>query len=91
MRNQTWDKGKLVADVELARIDGVATAVDHLTRDSRQATSEEEEVLRQWERDDRRAKAKVRAIEAIKANADKTPWGRILYDLALALEIMEEQ
>ena len=90
MRNQTWDKGKLVADVELTRIDGVATAVDHLTRDSRQATSEEEEVLRQWERDDRRAKARVRAIDAIKANADKTLWGQILYDLALALDLVEE-
>ena len=91
MRNQTWDKGKLVADIELTRIDGVATTVDHLAKASRKATSEEEDVLRQWERDDRRAKARVRAIEAIKANADKTLWGQILYDLALALGLMEER
>ena len=90
MRNQTWDKGKLVADVELTRIDGVATTIDHLAKASRQATTEEEDVLRQWELEDRRARAKVRVIEAIKANADKTLWGRILYGLALALDLVEE-
>jgi len=45
MRNQTWDKGKLVADVELARIDGVATAVDHLTRDTYQVEKHQQDVL----------------------------------------------
>jgi len=91
MRNQTWNKGKLVADVELTRIDGVATAVDHLAGVSKQANAEEEEVLRQEELDDRRAKARVRAIDVIKANAGTAPWGQILYDLALALGLVEER
>jgi len=37
----------------------------------------------------KRQEAKERAIAAIKANAPASPWGRILFDLAVAQGLME--
>lgn len=50
----------------------------------RPATIEEEARLLSKERQEKIAQAGERAITAIKANKNAAPWGRILYDLAIA-------
>lgn len=52
--------------------------------EDRDATLAETQILGSDERMTRREKARQRAIAAIKANQTSSPWGRILYDLAVA-------
>jgi len=85
MRNQGWNqKGKLIEDLELTRVAGAPTVIDHIAGITRPATTEEEAQLILEEKETKRHEARAKAIADIKANRDNTPWGRILYDLALS-------
>lgn len=90
MRNQTWNQqGQLAQDLELYREAGIAKLKDWFTGVVRSATAEEEAVLRNTEALERRQAARVRAIAAIKANQGSSPWGSILYDLAVSQGLIE--
>ena len=90
MRNQCWNQqGQLVEDLELTRVASVATAIDHLAGTQRGATPEEEAQIVREEREGKVKEARERAIAAVKANRVTTPWGMILYDLAVAQGLIE--
>ena len=85
MRNQTWNQqGQIIEDIELTRVSGIATAIDHIAGTSRPATAEEAEIILDSENEIKRQNAKVRARASIEENKRTTPWGKILYDLAIA-------
>lgn len=90
MRNQTWEAGQLVRDIELTVVGGAPTAIDHIMGTQRPASPEEIARLRETEGFSKREAAKERAIAAIRANQTGAPWGRILYDLAVAQRLIEE-
>jgi len=53
MRNQTWnEQGNLIQDIEITRLDGIPTAINHLTQTSDIADSEQEELLLTQELDE---------------------------------------
>ena len=84
MRNQTWNQqGQLIEDIEPTRVSGVATVIDHITGTSRPATEEEARLILDSENEIKRQNAKVRARASIEENKRTTPWGKILYDLAI--------
>lgn len=90
MRNQTWDHktDRKVRDIEVKRLDGKAVAVDHLSGDSREATSDEEAVLIQEEAERAGSDALARALAALEANKGSQPWAGILTDLCIHLGLI---
>lgn len=91
MRNQTWQSdGILVEDWELYREGNVAKVKDWLTGIVRDASTEEDTRLEVEERGANRQEAMERAKGAIKVNAT-SPWGRVLYDLAIAQGWIESE
>ena len=85
MRNQTWSQqGQLLVDIELTRVSGVATAIDHIAGTSRPTTAEEEITILASENEAKLQDAKAKAVAAIKTNQGTTLWGKTLYDLAIS-------
>lgn len=59
--------------------------------EDRDATPTEAQMLVENEHTTKREEARARAIAAIKTNATQTPWGKILYDLAIAQGLIEPE
>jgi len=92
MRNQTWNQqGQIVEDTELTRVSGIATAIDHITGTSRPATSKEAKLILDSEKEIKRQDAEAKAIADIKSNQSASPWGKILYNLAIAKRWIEPE
>ena len=96
MRNTTYSKKpdgtmEVVQDIEITHVVGVATVIDHIIGTSRPATIEETAPLLAQEKATKLEEAKARAITAIKANATASPWGKILYDLAVSQGLIEPE
>ena len=90
MRSQTWDKaGKLIEDIEVLEKGGQAVTIDHITEKERAATPLEAAALFAAQESQLTQATRERAIAAIKANQKVLPWGPILYDMAVALGLIE--
>lgn len=92
MRSQSWNQiGQLVEDIELTRVGDVATTIDHLIGTSRPTNTKETELLLAEERGTKIQQARERAVIAIKTNTPNSPWGKILFDLAIAQGLVEPE
>ncbi len=90
MRSQTWDKsGKLIEDIEVLVKDGKVVAIDYLTGQERPATPIEAAEFKASRDAQLKQATRERAIAAIKANQKVTPWGPLLYDMAVALGLID--
>ena len=81
--------GNKIEDIQITRVGGLPTFIDHIKGTTRPATAEETSDLVSEEREGKIQQAKSRLIAAAKSQKGTGPWGQVIYDLLTVLGHVE--